>query len=155
MAGMLYQHLPDLVGVVGAGQMGTGIAQVLASQRFKVLLSDRTFDIIEKSLSCINRSLEKKIRAGTMSQEEATALVSRIEGNVSLEPFRKADFVSLLHVHYLLHAHAFSAACTCFLCRMVSQSPTRSAHSGYRGSSRGRGHQESDLPKVGPSYAGD
>ena len=36
MASMLYSHLPDVVGVVGAGQMGTGIAQVLAQRGLQV-----------------------------------------------------------------------------------------------------------------------
>lgn len=90
---MLYQHLPDIVGVVGAGQMGTGIAQVLAQRGLKVILSDRKFDIIERGLSVIQRSLEKQLRSGKITGDEATAAVGRIETAVSLEPFRKADFV--------------------------------------------------------------
>ena len=66
MASMLYQHLPDVVGVVGAGQMGTGIAQVLAQRGLKVILSDRKFDIIERGLSVIQRSLDKQVGACCM-----------------------------------------------------------------------------------------
>ncbi len=85
MAGMMYQHLPDIVGVVGAGQMGTGIAQVLAQKGLKVILSDRKFDIIERGLGVIQRSLEKQLKKGLITQEEATSTVGRIETAVSLE----------------------------------------------------------------------
>mmetsp|Transcript_22036 Transcript_22036/g.48098 ORF Transcript_22036/g.48098 Transcript_22036/m.48098 type:complete len:386 (-) Transcript_22036:2017-3174(-) len=93
MASMLYQHLAQVVGVVGAGQMGAGIAQILVQKGIKVILSDRRFDIIEKGIGNINKSLEKQIKAGKITPEDATAAVGRIETAVSLEPFRKADFV--------------------------------------------------------------
>ncbi|KAG1654200.1 hypothetical protein FOA52_009381 [Chlamydomonas sp. UWO 241] len=93
MASHAYQHLPDIVGVIGAGQMGTGIAQVLAQKGLRVILSDRKFDIIERGLGIMNRSLEKQIKAGRITEDEAGAAMGRIETAVSLEPFRLADFV--------------------------------------------------------------
>lgn len=93
MASHAYQHLPDVVGVIGAGQMGVGIATILARCGLKVILSDRKFDIIERGLSVINKNLEKQIKAGKLTADEATATLGRIETAVSLEPFRGADFV--------------------------------------------------------------
>ncbi|GAX85702.1 hypothetical protein CEUSTIGMA_g13116.t1 [Chlamydomonas eustigma] len=93
MAGMLYQHIPDVIGVVGAGQMGAGIAQILSQKGFKVILSDRKFDIIEKGMGHIQRSMDRLMKAGKLTSLEATGVLSRIETAISLEPFRKADFV--------------------------------------------------------------
>lgn len=73
--------------------MGTGIAQVLAQRGLQVILSDRKFDIIERGLGVMHRSLEKQIKQGKITEEEATATLGRIETAVSLEPFRRADFV--------------------------------------------------------------
>jgi 3-hydroxybutyryl-CoA dehydrogenase len=42
MASFMYSHIPQVVGVVGAGQMGSGIAQVLAAKGLDVVISDRS-----------------------------------------------------------------------------------------------------------------
>uniref|UniRef100_A0A7R9V0L7 3-hydroxybutyryl-CoA dehydrogenase n=1 Tax=Chlamydomonas euryale TaxID=1486919 RepID=A0A7R9V0L7_9CHLO len=85
--------LLDVVGVIGAGQMGTGIAQVLAARGLRVILSDRKFEIIERGIGVMNRSLEKQVKSGKISPEDAASTLARIETAVSLEPFRAADFV--------------------------------------------------------------
>jgi 3-hydroxybutyryl-CoA dehydrogenase len=53
----------------------------------------RNFSIIERGVSSIHRSLEKMVKAGKINADDASKAVSRIETAVSLEPFRKADFV--------------------------------------------------------------
>eukprot|EP00955_Chlamydomonas_euryale_P054350 355792-Chlamydomonas_euryale.AAC.2 len=73
--------------------MGTGIAQVLAARGLRVILSDRKFEIIERGIGVMNRSLEKQVKSGKISPEDAASTLARIETAVSLEPFRAADFV--------------------------------------------------------------
>jgi 3-hydroxybutyryl-CoA dehydrogenase len=82
---MLYQHIPDVIGVVGAGQMGAGIAQILSQKGLKLILSDRKYDIIEKGRGHIQRSLERLIKSGKLTSLEATGVLGRIETAISLE----------------------------------------------------------------------
>ena len=42
MASFMYSHIPQVVGVIGAGQMGAGIAQVCAAKGLDVIISDRS-----------------------------------------------------------------------------------------------------------------
>lgn len=94
MASMLYQHLPSVVGVVGAGQMGCGIAQVVAQRGLQVLLCDSSAHALEKGMSMLRRSLEKLVRRGAIAADDAHAAVGRIQASAGgVEPLREADFI--------------------------------------------------------------
>jgi 3-hydroxybutyryl-CoA dehydrogenase len=67
------------VGVIGAGQMGRGIAQLAAGQGFDVTLADVGRDIAERGRSTLGKHLDKLVEKGKLAAGERTALLARIE----------------------------------------------------------------------------
>jgi 3-hydroxybutyryl-CoA dehydrogenase len=80
-------------GVVGAGQMGSGIAQVAAASGLKVILNDIQAAFVEKGLKGIAGLLEKSVEKGKLKAEEKAALLGRIQASTRLEDMAAADFV--------------------------------------------------------------
>jgi 3-hydroxybutyryl-CoA dehydrogenase len=79
--------------VVGAGQMGGGIAQVAAQSGLQVVLNDLKSDYIERGLSVINKNLMRSVEKGRLSSAEKDAVLSRIVPSTSLEDAAGVDFV--------------------------------------------------------------
>jgi 3-hydroxybutyryl-CoA dehydrogenase len=81
------------LGIVGAGQMGAGIAQVAAANGLSVVMNDIQDEFVEKGFSAIRKSLERMVKKEKISQEDLEAILGRIEGSTSLKDMAKADFV--------------------------------------------------------------
>jgi 3-hydroxybutyryl-CoA dehydrogenase len=81
------------IGVVGAGQMGNGIAQVAATSGFTVLLNDVSEAALDRGLATIHKSLSRIVSKGAISQADADAAVARIQRNTSNAFFAEADLV--------------------------------------------------------------
>ncbi len=81
------------IGVVGAGQMGSGIAQVAASSGLSVVMSDINEAFVEKGISAIEKSLSRMVKKGKISQEDQKAVLGRIDGTTSIKNMAKVDFV--------------------------------------------------------------
>ncbi|GLI66574.1 hypothetical protein VaNZ11_010491 [Volvox africanus] len=93
-ASMMYQHLPTVIGIVGSGQMGCGIAHVAAQRGLTVLLNDFSATAIERGLSGLQKSLERLVRKGTVTPDDAAATIGRIHtSHGSLEAMRGAEFI--------------------------------------------------------------
>ncbi|MGQ9458608.1 MAG: 3-hydroxybutyryl-CoA dehydrogenase [Anaerolineae bacterium] len=82
-----------LVGVVGAGTMGSGIAQVFAQAGYDVVLVDVAPEALDRGLSSIRRSLEKFVAKGKMDQAAAEAALARVQPTTDLGRVSEADFV--------------------------------------------------------------
>ena len=67
------------VGVVGAGAMGTGIAQVAAAAGDRVIIADATPNATEKARASIAKTLDREVEKQRLSRADADALLSRIE----------------------------------------------------------------------------
>ncbi len=80
-------------GVVGAGQMGNGIAQVAAMSGLRVVMSDIKDEFVQRGLKNITGLLAKSVEKGKMSAEERDAVLGRIKGTVELGDMAAADFV--------------------------------------------------------------
>jgi len=80
-------------GVVGAGQMGSGIAQVAAVSGFDVIMSDIKEEFVERGMNAISKSLDRFVKKGKMSQEEKDTAMGKIKGTVDLSDMGEADFV--------------------------------------------------------------
>jgi 3-hydroxybutyryl-CoA dehydrogenase len=80
-------------GVIGAGQMGNGIAQVAAMSGVNVIMNDIASQFVEKGLQTITKNLDRNVEKGKMTKEERDAIVSRIKGSVDLKDMASADFV--------------------------------------------------------------
>jgi len=81
------------VGVVGAGQMGAGIAQVAAATGYSVVMNDIKDEFLERGFSSIDGNLGRMVKKGKLTEEEQKAIIGRIEGTTSIEDMAKADFV--------------------------------------------------------------
>lgn len=80
------------VGVVGAGQMGSGIAQVCASKGLDVVLFDIQKEQLKSALHTVDRSLQKLSAKGRLEDSEQTIL-SRIQSSDAMEDLKSCDLV--------------------------------------------------------------
>jgi 3-hydroxybutyryl-CoA dehydrogenase len=72
------------IGVIGAGLMGAGIAQVAAQSGFEVTLMDVETRFLDKGISTIEKNLKRTVEKGKLSQSDADAIRGRIHGVLSL-----------------------------------------------------------------------
>ena len=80
-------------GVIGAGQMGNGIAQVAAMSGLDVIMNDIKAEFVERGLATITKILSRNVEKGKMTDEEKNAVLGRIKTSVSLQDMAAADFV--------------------------------------------------------------
>jgi 3-hydroxybutyryl-CoA dehydrogenase len=80
-------------GVIGAGQMGNGIAQVAAASGLAVIMNDVKQEFVDKGLKTIGGILARNVEKGKMTAAEKDALLGRIKSSVSLKDMAAADFV--------------------------------------------------------------
>lgn len=81
------------IGVVGAGQMGSGIAQVAAQAGYQVLLLDISEEALRRGLEAIQRSLAKFLEKGRITEEALEAALGRILTTLDLEALGEADLI--------------------------------------------------------------
>jgi 3-hydroxybutyryl-CoA dehydrogenase len=81
------------LGVVGAGQMGAGIAQVAAVSGLTVVMSDIKEEFIQRGLSAIRGSLGRMVKKEKITAADQETILGRIKGTVSLGDLAGADFV--------------------------------------------------------------
>ena len=81
------------IGVIGAGQMGHGIALVAAQAGFDVIIRDIDIAFVEKGIGRIERFLTKSIEKGKMKEEEKKKILDRITGTIKLEDLKNVDIV--------------------------------------------------------------
>ncbi|MFC0272436.1 3-hydroxybutyryl-CoA dehydrogenase [Metabacillus herbersteinensis] len=79
--------------VVGAGQMGSGIAQVCAMAGFEVILHDMKTEFIERGINNINKNLQRQVDKERMSSAEKEDVLNRISQSVDLQNAEKVDLV--------------------------------------------------------------
>jgi 3-hydroxybutyryl-CoA dehydrogenase len=78
--------------IVGAGRMGTGIAEVCAQAGYDVLMEDNNVEMLTKGVQAIRRSVEKGVEKGKV-KGTVDEIVSRIKTASNLDPAKTADFV--------------------------------------------------------------
>ena len=81
------------VGVVGAGQMGNGIAQVAAMSGLNVIMSDIKNEFVVRGLGIINKILQRSVDKAKMTSEAMDEILGRITTTVDLKDMADADFV--------------------------------------------------------------
>ena len=83
----------ETVGVVGAGTMGNGIAQVAATAGYDVVMRDIEDAFVENGLASIDDSLSRLVRKERLSEADADAARERITGTTEFEALKEADLV--------------------------------------------------------------
>jgi 3-hydroxybutyryl-CoA dehydrogenase len=81
------------IGVVGAGQMGAGIAQVASASGFDVIMNDIEDEFVERGFSSIKKSLARMVKKEKVTEEDRERILGRIQGSVSIADMAKTDFV--------------------------------------------------------------
>lgn len=81
------------IGLVGAGQMGNGIAQVAATFGFDVKMSDISEQALQKGIQTITSSLDRIIKKGNMTEDQKKQILAKIKTGVGLEFLKDTDFV--------------------------------------------------------------
>jgi 3-hydroxybutyryl-CoA dehydrogenase len=80
-------------GIIGAGQMGAGIAQVAAMSGLNVIMNDIKTEFVDKGLANIDKILSRGVEKGKMSEEEKKAVLGRIKASIRLADMASADYV--------------------------------------------------------------
>lgn len=83
----------DKVGVIGAGQMGTGIAHVCALAGMDVVLNDISADRIKAGLATINGNMTRQVKRNRITEAERQAALARIVPSVGYDGFSDCDLV--------------------------------------------------------------
>ena len=81
------------IGIVGAGQMGNGIAHVAAQAGYDVILQDLDETLVAKGLATIGKNLQRGVDKGRMTPEEKEAVLARIEGDIDLKAMSGCQLV--------------------------------------------------------------
>ncbi|SHE48686.1 3-hydroxyacyl-CoA dehydrogenase [Thermoanaerobacter uzonensis DSM 18761] len=79
--------------VVGAGTMGSGIAQVFAESGFDVIIRDVDIKFVERGLGIIENNLKRSVEKGKITEEEKNKILGKIKGTVDINEAKDADFV--------------------------------------------------------------
>ena len=82
-----------MIGVVGAGQMGSGISEVAITTGFNVLMSDVSQEAIERGKKRIEADLDRRIQKGKMTLEEKGDVLKRLSTTTELKNFVNCDYV--------------------------------------------------------------
>jgi len=81
------------IGVVGAGTMGNGIAQVAAAAGYNVIMSDIEDRFVQNGIKNVDKFLAKSVEKGKMGADEKNAIMGRIKGTTKIEDMKDADVV--------------------------------------------------------------
>ena len=81
------------VGIIGAGQMGGGIAHVGALAGYEVLLYDISKDRIEKGIATVSGNMARQVASGKMAEQDRNAAVGRIRPAEAMQDLAGADLV--------------------------------------------------------------
>src|SRR5271170_432318 len=92
--GPLLAEPPEIarVGVVGAGQMGNGIAHVCALAGLPVMLLDAKSEPLKKAMATITRNMDRQVNRSLISAEDRDDALARIATSTEYEAFGEADF---------------------------------------------------------------
>jgi len=81
------------VGVIGAGQMGNGIAHVLSQSGYSVLLNDVNQDALERAIERVRKNMDRQQRSGKISEDEINAAMRRIKTTLDLSELGTSDLI--------------------------------------------------------------
>ncbi len=82
-----------MIGVIGAGTMGNGIAQVAARAGYNVVMRDVSEEFLQRGMSAIDKSLQRDVDKERLSADEKQAILERVRATTELEAMRDAALV--------------------------------------------------------------
>ena len=81
------------VGVIGAGQMGNGIAHVLSQSGYSVLLNDVNQDALDRAFERVRKNMDRQLRSGKISEDEINSAIGRIKTTLDLTELGTSDLI--------------------------------------------------------------
>jgi len=90
---MEQEDVSEIIGVVGAGTMGNGIAQVAARAGYDVVMRDVTQEFLQRGLTAIDKSLQRDVDKERLSPADKASIVARVRTDTSLDSLREAAIV--------------------------------------------------------------
>ena len=81
------------IGVVGAGQMGNGIAHVMSLAGFEVMLNDISQDMLDNAIATMTRNMERQVSRGKITQDAMDSALARITPTLTLTDLGATDLV--------------------------------------------------------------
>lgn len=85
--------MSETIGVIGAGTMGNGIAQTAANAGFSVIMCDVTNEFVERGLANISKSLDRFVKKETMTEEQKSDVLGRIDTTTQLEELKDCTLI--------------------------------------------------------------
>jgi 3-hydroxybutyryl-CoA dehydrogenase len=83
----------EKIGIIGAGQMGAGIAHVCALSGLDLIVQDISEDNLKKSIATIDRNFARQVAKGKLTEEQKQIALARIQTTTALSDFNKCDLV--------------------------------------------------------------
>ena len=85
--------MSEIIGVIGAGTMGNGIAQTAANAGFDVVLCDVNADFVDRGMANIGKSLDRFVKKETMTDEQKSEVLGRISTTTDLSGLAECSLV--------------------------------------------------------------
>ena len=85
--------MAEIIGIVGSGTMGNGIAQVAARAGYDVVMRDVSAEFLERGMKAIDRNLQRDVDKERLTSDEKQSVIDRIKTTTELEAFKEAAFV--------------------------------------------------------------
>lgn len=85
--------MSEIIGVIGAGTMGNGIAQTAASNGFDVVMCDIQQDFVERGVQNIGKSLDRFVKKETITEENKNEILGRIKTTTNLEDLKDCTLI--------------------------------------------------------------
>ena len=85
--------MSELIGVIGAGTMGNGIAQTAASNGFDVVICDVNEEFVTRGVANIGKSLDRFVKKETLTEDQKTEILVRIRGTTNLEDTKDCSLI--------------------------------------------------------------
>jgi 3-hydroxybutyryl-CoA dehydrogenase len=85
--------MSEIIGIIGAGTMGNGIAQTAANAGFDVIMCDIKQDFVDKGFANIGKSLDRFVKKETMTEDQKTEILGRIKITTNLEDLEDCTLI--------------------------------------------------------------
>ena len=85
--------MSELIGVIGAGTMGNGIAQTAASNGFDVVICDVNEEFVTRGVANIGKSLDRFVKKETLTEDQKIQILGRIRGTTNLEDTKDCSLI--------------------------------------------------------------
>ncbi len=85
--------MSELIGVIGAGTMGNGIAQTAANTGFDVVMCDVSDEYVDRGLSNIAKSLDRFVKKETMTESQKTEVLGRVKATTDLDDLKTCTLI--------------------------------------------------------------